>query len=176
MSFSNANYLSNPNRLSTKVHYAPGGASSLSLAWDDTPNPRSIPPKYPQSNYQKQQTEPGQNYGYNQQQWEQKNSRNQYEPVGQPYSPPQTQDPNRVLEAELQYYQNRNKVLQTNILSNNEGPEHSRKYSREYTPPSQYGSQQQQPQQPLQPYYGYDNRPQQGVNIYPQNGGYGKHS
>ena len=76
MSFSNANYLSNPNRLSTKVHYAPGGASSLSLAWDDTPNPRSNPPKYPQSNYQKQQTEPGQNYAYNQQQWDQKNSRN----------------------------------------------------------------------------------------------------
>lgn len=30
----NANYLSNPQKLSTKVHYAPGGASSLSLAWD----------------------------------------------------------------------------------------------------------------------------------------------
>ena len=37
MAYYNANYLSNPNRLSTKVHYAPGGASSLSLAWDNTP-------------------------------------------------------------------------------------------------------------------------------------------
>ena len=28
MAYYNANYLSNPNRLSTRVHYAPGGASS----------------------------------------------------------------------------------------------------------------------------------------------------
>lgn len=40
MSNYNANYLMNGNRLSTKVHYAPGGASSLSLAWDDTPTNR----------------------------------------------------------------------------------------------------------------------------------------
>lgn len=40
MSTTNANYLLSPNRLSTKVHYAPGGASSLSLAWDDKPSPK----------------------------------------------------------------------------------------------------------------------------------------
>ena len=62
MSTSNANYLLGPNKLSTRVHYAPGGASSLSLAWDDTPNRvQKLPP---QSNMkmQKPQTEP-QNYG-----------------------------------------------------------------------------------------------------------------
>jgi len=47
----------NPNKLSTKVHYAPGGASSLSLAWDDTPNinsrqkSRSQPNNQIQPNY-----------------------------------------------------------------------------------------------------------------------------
>jgi hypothetical protein len=35
----NANYLMSPTKLSTKVHYAPGGASSLSLAWNDNPPP-----------------------------------------------------------------------------------------------------------------------------------------
>lgn len=30
----NANYLVSPNKLSTKVAYAPGGHSSLSLVWD----------------------------------------------------------------------------------------------------------------------------------------------
>lgn len=40
MAYSNANYLISPSRLSTKVHHAPGGASSLSLAWDDTPAPK----------------------------------------------------------------------------------------------------------------------------------------
>lgn len=62
----NANYLSNPNKLSTRVHYAPGGASSLSLAWNDTPTPpinnrqksnsQHIPPPY-QSPYYKPQLE-----------------------------------------------------------------------------------------------------------------------
>lgn len=56
MSYSNANYLMNPNRLSTKVHYAPGGASSLSLAWDNTPTVRQEKPKIPQNGYYKQQT------------------------------------------------------------------------------------------------------------------------
>jgi hypothetical protein len=32
---SNAMYIQNPNRLSTRVHYAPGGASSLSLGWEE---------------------------------------------------------------------------------------------------------------------------------------------
>ena len=41
---SNANYLLSPNKLSTKVAYAPGGHSSLSLAWD-TPNPVVNKPK-----------------------------------------------------------------------------------------------------------------------------------
>jgi len=52
---SNANYLLSPNKLSTKVAYAPGGNSSLSLAWD-TPNPVASKPKskslQPTSNYQ----------------------------------------------------------------------------------------------------------------------------
>lgn len=58
MSYYNANYLTNPNRLSTKVHYAPGGASSLSLAWDDTSNNRFEKPKNAQNGngYYKQQT------------------------------------------------------------------------------------------------------------------------
>ena len=34
-----AHYLS-PERLSTKVHYAPGGHSSLSLGWDPPPPAR----------------------------------------------------------------------------------------------------------------------------------------
>jgi hypothetical protein len=40
MSTTNANYLLSPNRLSTKVHYAPGGASNLSLAWEDKSSPK----------------------------------------------------------------------------------------------------------------------------------------
>lgn len=37
MAYTNANYLHNPSRLSTKVQYAPGGQSSFSLAWGNTP-------------------------------------------------------------------------------------------------------------------------------------------
>ena len=57
MSNSNANYLLGPNKLSTRVHYAPGGASSLSLAWDDTP-PTKIQklPSQQNAKYNKQLT------------------------------------------------------------------------------------------------------------------------
>lgn len=39
MAYLNANYLISPSRLSTKVHHAPGGASSLSLSWEDPEKP-----------------------------------------------------------------------------------------------------------------------------------------
>lgn len=57
MAYSNANYLLPPNRLSTKVHYAPGGASSLSLAWDDPPPKKPQPIKLNVNEY-KYKTEP----------------------------------------------------------------------------------------------------------------------
>ena len=59
---SNANYLISINKLSTRVHYAPGGASSLSLAWDDTPNPKQNKAQQPNIKPYKSQTEPQQNY------------------------------------------------------------------------------------------------------------------
>jgi hypothetical protein len=106
MSYSNANYLVNPNKLSTKVHYAPGGASTLSLAWDNAPMPSRQDRSRP--DYYKQQTEPLQQYAPQQQRM----PSNYYQPQQQNYSPPPPpplDNPNRILEAELQYYQNRNK-------------------------------------------------------------------
>jgi hypothetical protein len=51
----NANYLVSPNKFSTKVAYAPGGHSSLSLVWD-TPDTSTSKHKskliIPNNNYQ----------------------------------------------------------------------------------------------------------------------------
>jgi hypothetical protein len=93
MSYSNANYLTNPNKLSTKVHYAPGGASSLSLAWD-APVVRQERPRQPQNAYYKQPTEPVQAYGGNLPQRQQ--GGNYYQLQVQAYSS-SVEDPNRIL-------------------------------------------------------------------------------
>jgi hypothetical protein len=99
MSYSNANYLTNPNRLSTKVHYAPGGASSLSLAWDAPVLVRQEKPRIPLNGYSKQQTEPNANYGQQSPQWqEQKGGKNYYEAQNQGYQHPMGHDSNRILE------------------------------------------------------------------------------
>ena len=98
MAYYNANYLSNPNRLSTRVHYAPGGASSLSLVWDNTRTvwPEKQKPLQP-SNYYKQQTEPVHpvHPGYSAQ-WQPEQKPKQYqEPQTPVYQQPE--DPNRIL-------------------------------------------------------------------------------
>lgn len=65
MSSPNANYLINSNKPSTRVHYSPGGASSLSLAWDDTPvfNRPQKARSEPNTHIYKHQTSP-QNYNH----------------------------------------------------------------------------------------------------------------
>jgi hypothetical protein len=141
MSYSNANYLINPNKLSTKVHYAPGGASSLSLAWDNTPMPSRQDRARGQNAYFKQQTEPVQNYSpmMPQRQQEQRGGGNYYHVQSQQY-PSGNDDPNRILEAELHYYQNKNKQLQNNIIGGNYEQYREQTYNQHY-PANQYTNQ-----------------------------------
>lgn len=160
MSYSNANYLTNPNKLSTKVHYAPGGASSLSLAWDNTPMPSRSDRN--RSDYYKQTTEPAQNYqplrpnpNYYQQPPQQ-----QMAPQYSPYQqyPSSADNSNRILEEELQYYQNKNKQLQGN--GGYEQAYQPSPSSHHYAPSNQYSPQQQ--------YQGYSYGHQQELNKYGQ--------
>lgn len=164
MSYSNANYLINPNKLSTRVHYAPGGASSLSLAWDNTPQPtRQQYQAQQQSPYYKPSTEPSYNYPPQQRQQEQRTPTNYYQPQSQGGYSTTSEDSNRILEAELKYYQNRNRLIGGYEDTNNTyGRQQYTPPTNQYTQPNQY-SQQYQNRPPLQEgLYGQQGYQQEG--------------
>lgn len=119
MAYSNANFLMTPNRLSTKVHHAPGGASSLSLAWDEGEKSKRERIKQPEEHLKKHNTEPPKNIVHHTPQLQKSehfSHKNYYEPAYPGFL--SMSESNRILEEELQYYQNRNKMLRQNLFAN----------------------------------------------------------
>jgi hypothetical protein len=123
----NAGYLS-PDRLSTKVSHAPGGHSSISLAWDNpTPNsqqhsPSNIQRGVPSLRFKSIETEPSQLF-------REDHPRVSLEPTTRgSYS---FLEENSLLEQELEFYQRKNKMLRENIFG---GLDNMKRFNEKYNP------------------------------------------